>query len=135
MPRRPTGLFLVLEKELKKAKKPVTCVDLWDSPEVREHAQSINRVSDYLGHLWRKGKARRFIAPKTENSEARYAYEWNWGSTVDVTSGEPVMLPSHAETATTSVRTLLQRPSVEIVEEGKQITITLPKLSIVIRQT
>lgn len=130
MPRRPQGLFLVLEKELKAAKEPVTCVDLWDSPEVREHAQSINRVSDYLGNLWRKGKARRHVAPKTENSEARYAYEWNYGSTVNVSTGERISAVTDH-----SVRTLLQHPQVEIVEEGKQITITLPKLSIVIRQT
>lgn len=58
-------------------------MELYDLPDVRKHAESANRVSDYLGHMWRKGEARRSPAPKHKNNDARYAYEWNWGSEVN----------------------------------------------------
>lgn len=46
-----TGLFPVLEAILKAAEGPMDCQSLFDFPEVREHAASVNRVSDYLGNL------------------------------------------------------------------------------------
>ena len=50
------GLYKALEKALRNAKDPMDCVQLFDLPEVKEHAASANRVSDYLGNLWRRGE-------------------------------------------------------------------------------
>ena len=70
------GLFPALEAALKEAKEPLDCQALFDMPAIRKHAASVNRVSDYLGGLWRKGQVVRLPAPKSENSRARWMYEW-----------------------------------------------------------
>lgn len=131
MPKRAQGLYVVLEKRLKAAKQPLTCVELWDFQDVKDHAESSNRVSDYLGHLWRKGLARRIPAPKTRNNEARYAYTWNWGNEVSLSSGTKLRNPPTEE----EVVTIFKRTDVEITERGKAIVITLPKMIITIRDT
>lgn len=132
MPRKQNGLFVVLEELLKTANRPVTCLDLWDRQEVRDIAESSNRVSDYLGHMWRKGLARRVPAPKSLNSEARYAYTWNWGNEHEAQTGTKLSAPVEEKL---DVRTILDRPTVQITEDGDEITITLPKLSITIKTT
>jgi hypothetical protein len=72
-------IYIVLERLLKAAgDSPQTCVDLFDaSGEVRELVGSggANRVSDYLGHMWRRGLVSRFYAAQT-TARARYAYTW-----------------------------------------------------------
>lgn len=77
MPHQPeAGLYEALEAELKKAKEPLDCIDLFDKPSVRRHAATANRVSDYLGNLWRKGKLTRLPAPSNEGRKARWLYAW-----------------------------------------------------------
>ncbi len=124
----PKGLFDVLEKILKDAEHPLTCVEMYDMPEVREFAQSANRVSDYLGGLWRKGLVTRSPAPRGNNSAARWAYSWkpqqNLRTQPEVRSIEYIK-PSKP--------TLLSRPSIEITEDGQDIVIDLPSLQIRIR--
>lgn len=44
MPKKSHGLFNVLEAHLKAATEPLTCVELYDLPDVRKHAESANRV-------------------------------------------------------------------------------------------
>lgn len=39
MPKKSHGLFNVLEAHLKAATKPLTCVELYDFPGVREYAE------------------------------------------------------------------------------------------------
>src|SRR5574337_663611 len=72
--RAEDGLFGALENELKRAKEPLDCHALFERQSVREFTDSVNRVSDYLGHLWRKGKALRVPAPPSDNSRARWLY-------------------------------------------------------------
>lgn len=126
MPRIEPGLFQVLELELKKAKEPLDCVTLFDRPSIREHAESVNRVSDYLGHLWRKGLVVRLPAPQSDESRARWAYVWKGRAL------RPAPPQAAAEYARTP-NTLLSKPSIEITEHGDVITIELPQLQIVIR--
>ena len=59
-----TGLFPALEAALKAASEPLDCQTLFDMPEIREHAALANRVSDYLGGLWRKGLVVRLPHPR-----------------------------------------------------------------------
>lgn len=70
------GLFQVLEQELRKAKQPLDCATLFDRPQLRAHAATVNRVSDYLGNLWRKGLVLRLPAEKLEGTKARWLYVW-----------------------------------------------------------
>lgn len=72
--RAEDGLFGALENELKRAKEPLDCHALFERQSVREFTDSVNRVSDYLGHLWRKGKALRLPAPSSDTSRARWLY-------------------------------------------------------------
>jgi hypothetical protein len=66
-----TGLFPALETALRAADRPLDCQELFDMPSIREHAATVNRVSDYLGGLWRKGVVVRLPAPKETNSRSR----------------------------------------------------------------
>ena len=52
------GLYRLLEKLLREAEGPMNCNELFDIAEVRDYAASPNRVSDYLGNMWRRGLLR-----------------------------------------------------------------------------
>lgn len=63
----------------------MTCVELMDIPDVRAEALSdfgpdqqvaINKLSDTLGFMWRKGLLTRYPAPPDTATLARYAYQW-----------------------------------------------------------
>jgi hypothetical protein len=120
------GLFPALEAVLKAAKEPLDCQTLFDMPAIREHAASANRVSDYLGGLWRKGKVVRLPAPKVDNSRARWAYAWKGDR-------GPQLHAALSEGVEYTPRILADRPSVLITEEGSKITIELPNLILVIQ--
>lgn len=124
-----SGLYDVLEKILKGAKNPMTCVEMYDIPEVREFAQSANRVSDYLGGLWRKGLVVRMPAPRGNNTAARWMYAWKPQSA----SSRAVFEPKVVEYSKPGKSTLLNRPSIQITEDGKDIVIDLPSLRITIQ--
>ena len=119
------GLFPALEAALRAATEPMDAPTLFDLPSIREHAASVNRVSDYLGGLWRKGQVVRTAAPKTGNSRAQWAYSWKGQKGPKILDNpENVYMP----------RVLADRPSVLITEEGNVITMEVPNLVIQIRQ-
>jgi hypothetical protein len=123
-----SGLYDVLEKILRKSRNPMTCGDLFDVPEVREFAKSPNRVSDYLGGLWRKGLVSRLPAPKDGSSAARWAYAWKpKAATHQASTVTPIDYPGPRKGP------IFSRPSIEITEEGKNIVIDLPSLRITIQ--
>lgn len=119
-----SGLFPALEAVLKAANEPMDCQALFDLPSIREHAASVNRVSDYLGGLWRKGLVVRLPAPKDSNNRSRWMYEWK--------GAKGPKLHTHALEYTPKV--LADRPTVLITEEGSVITLEFPNLIISIRQ-
>lgn len=119
----PDGLFPVLEAALKAASEPLDCQTLYDMEEVKKFAASVNRVSDYLGGLWRKGLVVRLPAPKDGTSRARWMYEWK-GSKGPKVHGAVEYTP----------RIIADRPSVLITEEGNVMTLEFPNLVIQIRQ-
>lgn len=115
------GLFPALEAALKASAEPMDCQALYDLPEIRKHAASVNRVSDYLGGLWRKGKVVRLAAPKTENSRSRWMYAWK--------GPRGPKLHAVLENAIEyTPKILADRPAMLITEEGSRITIELPNL-------
>ena len=122
MRNNETGLFPALEAALKAASKPMDCHELFDIAEVKKFAASANRVSDYLGGMWRKGEVVRLPAPKDANSRSRWMYEWKGqkGPAIYGTEYTP--------------KVLADRPSVLITEEGNVITMEFPNLVISIRQ-
>ena len=119
----PDGLFPALDAALKAASSPMTAQDLYDVPEVNQNAASVNRVSDYLGNMWRKGQVERLPAPKTDASRARWAYAWK-GQKGPKILGAMEYMP----------RVIADRPSVLITEDGNLMTLEFPNLIIQIRQ-
>lgn len=132
MQNQTEGLFPALEEVLKNATEPLDCHDLFDVPEVRKHAQTVNRVSDYLGGLWRKGLVVRLPAPKEDNKRSRWTYSWKGRKT---RYDGPITSPTETPVGELyTPRVIADRPSVLITEEGTTITIELPNLVIVLRQ-
>lgn len=115
------GLFNALEKILRESGEPMDCNQLFDKPEVREHAATPNRVSDYLGNLWRKGLVKR-LPSNTPGSRSRWCYQWS-------ESAPPGLGTEYTP------KLLVDRPQVLITEEGMMIHIVTPHLTISIKQT
>lgn len=76
MLRHDSGLYHVLCEVLKVADHPMTAPELFDLPAVRKLAPNSNRVSDYLGNLWRDKLLKREPAPRSDFSSARWSYSW-----------------------------------------------------------
>lgn len=116
MYRNEGGLFHVLEELLKQSGRPMTATELYDaSPAVRQLATSPNRVSDYLGNMWRnKGVVLRLPAPKTNNSSARYAYQWK---------DSPAAKPA-AQDFLDSLKPF-SKPGITITDQGGSVIIEL----------
>lgn len=122
-----TGCSAPLEAELKKAKEPLDCNALFEKASIRQHASSVNRVSDYLGNMWRKGLVLRLPAPKGDSTRARWMYVWK--------NRPPPPKPTLDQAVSfEEVKTLFSKPNIDISEEGDVVTITLPSWSITIRQ-
>ncbi len=130
MIRSDDGLLAALAEELKNASGPKTCVELYDSPRVRQLASSPNRVSDYLGNLWRKGMADRLPAPRANNSSARWAYQWR-GQTGPQTGHTPALGLS-APVPSVPPSLLLNKPQIKITEAHGVITVEIPHLSLLL---
>lgn len=123
------GLFEVLEKELRSRNEPVDCVELYNgSMAIRARAPNPNRVSDYLGNMWRKGLLVRLPAPKGEGNKSRWLYAWK---------GKPKAAKPDMKQAIEfdgQVHTLLNKPNMQIEEDGRRVIINLPNLTITIEQ-
>jgi hypothetical protein len=128
--RNEQGLFGALEKALRKSTEPLDCQTLFEMGAVREHAETPNRVSDYLGNMWRKGLVLRLPAPRLENTRARWLYVWkNKGP-----KPKPKIDLAEAIEFSTTVDNVLNRPNMQVTEEGDTVVITLPAITITIRQ-
>lgn len=115
------GLYQLLEKILFEANEPLDAVQIFDMPEVRKLAASANRVSDYLGNIWRKGLATR-IPAGGEGRGPRWKYQW-----------KTKVAPSQ-KTVEYTPKLLVNRPTVVITEEGLSMQIEMPDLTIIIKQ-
>lgn len=123
------GLFQVLEKVLRASGEPMDCVEIYNKHmDVRDRASSPNRVSDYLGNMWRKGQLLRLPAPRGEGNKARWLYAWK--------GKKPAEKPSLDQGIEfdNSVHTILNKPELSIEDDGKRIVINTLNLTITIQQ-
>jgi hypothetical protein len=120
------GLFWALENALKVAEHPLDCHDLFAIDEVQLHATNYQRVSDYLGNMWRKNLLIRMPAPKDtkKSCRTRYVYQWRGENVPNI----------HQHAMEYTPRVFVDKPSVLISEEGNVITLEFPNLLISIRQ-
>jgi hypothetical protein len=114
------GLFQALEKVLRETGKAMDCNELFDMASIKEYAASPNRVSDYLGGLWRKGLVVRLPTVSEGGAKARWAYQWK--DNVLATVGTDY-----------APRLLVDRPTLVITEEGTTIQIAMKELTILIK--
>ena len=133
------GIYHVLETQLKRTDRPLTCVELFDHPDVKKFADSVNRVSDYLGHMYRRGLLGREPAPKTLNSQAKWGYFWKNRSEAEAFKATLVASKATPEPITSAtglpapLRKILSKPNIEITDNGGTVVIDLPELMITIR--
>jgi hypothetical protein len=119
-------LLPTLESILRESPRPLDCHELYEMESVRAIAQSVNRVSDYLGVLFRKGLLSRVPSDGASKSRARWQYMWKdkelpeWKKPREVLEYRP--------------KTILNRPNIYISEEGEHIHIEMPHLSITIKK-
>lgn len=124
MVKSTNTIYQLIEENLKVANEPMTCNDLWDkdsriSEVVREGG--MDKLSDYLGFMWRKGLLIRYPAPRTSKSLARYAYKWK-----PVEDKPPVALKDLP-------KPLVAKNNIEIIETKDGVVIELANISITIK--
>jgi hypothetical protein len=127
-PEGHNELFPAIEAVLKEATEPLDCIQLFDMPSIRAIAPSANRVSDYLGVLFRKGLVSR-VAGGSSNSRARWAYLWR---NKETPAWRKV---KEADTIEFRPKALMDRPDLYIAENGDFVNIELPGFSITIKRT
>jgi hypothetical protein len=127
-PEGHNDLFPAIEAALREANEPLDCNQLYDRPEIRQIAPSMNRVSDYLGVLFRRGVLSRVASDKSSGSRTRWSYLWRKKE-----------LPAWRKPPDTEIidfkpKAILDRPNIYISEDGENINIELPHLSITIKK-
>lgn len=127
-PEGHNELYPLLQQHLQASDRPLTCHDLYDVPEIRAIAPSANRISDYLGVLFRRGVLSRLQnSSEDEHGRARWAYIWKekvtpeWKKTVK------------AEPKDFRPKAILDRPNLYISEDGTHLNIEMPEISIQIQ--
>lgn len=122
-------LYPALEAALKEASGPLDCNQLFDMETIRNVAPSVNRVSDYLSVMFRKGLLSRVAAEPDANgrSRTRWAYLWRHKEVPEWRE------PAHAQVY--KPKTLADRPNLYISEDGEYISIELPGFSVTIKKT
>lgn len=129
------GIYHIIEIILKAATDPMTCVDLFDTADVKKFAATSNRVSDYLGHMWRKGLIGRVPAPAKAGSSAKWAYFWRTegDEPAPALMGPRAPKKVAAPEVVPAVVSLIKKPSIEISDSGGVVVIDLPGLVITIK--
>lgn len=113
------GLFPALEAVMKESGEPMDCHQLLEFESIRKLGYTANRVSDYLGNMWRKGQLLRL--PAGGDTRARWLYQWK-DSKVAKPTAQAV-----------GQQVLASRPNLTITETGDTITIELPQFTLTIK--
>lgn len=120
--RSDAPIYGILESHLKAtADKPMTVHDLWERADVREHVKSTEKLSDYLGLMWRRGLLQRWDVPST--SRARYGYTWK------EVSVEPTPIPRNL----TRITGKYEKANVTITEHDDKIVLDFDKFTLTIQ--
>ena len=127
-PSQP-GIYAVLERLLRATKDPLTAADLFENQDVKNFADSVNRVSDYVGHMWRRGLVQRWTAPPQLNNKTRFAYTWKEGGP----TAEPVQDKVKRLPEMRVLKNPLSKPNIRITEEDDRVIIELDEFSITVQ--
>ncbi len=135
------GIYQLLVTLLKAAPKPLTCVELFDNEEVKRLAGEVNRVSDYLGHLYRRGYLGR--EPSRGVGAARWAYFWkdaNLAIPPQRTAAPRLQLVNMQEQTRTQAvlaaaarGVVVDKAELQVIDRGNEVVLELPAITITIR--
>ena len=103
-------------------------MDLYDFPEIKAIVRDANRVSDYLGHMWRRGLLQRWYSPKDASQKSRFAYTWR------VDEEEPVPVASPKVERLNIIRNTYTKPKVTITEDDVSVTLDFEQFTITIHR-
>ena len=118
--------YQVLEELFRAAgDNPLTCVDLHEDQRVRNLAPSPNRVSDYLGHMWRRGLVQRWYASKETAQRSRYAYTW-----IEQADEKPQAVAR----LTVPPKPTPEKPNVTVTEPDGSITLDFKEFTITVKR-
>ena len=131
MSKMNSSLFELLEEILKGADQPLTCIKIYERQDVRALTASSNRVSDYLGALWRKGKATRSVAIPDKNDGSRWAYSWRHTMKEDKPGFDNVVQLVHE--GPPRAKLLADKPNVTVNELDGAITIEFAGFVVTVR--
>jgi hypothetical protein len=126
-PQGHNDLFPLIESALRNASEPLDCNAIFAMPVVYEVAPSANRVSDYLGILFRRGLVSRVPSDRADGSKSRWKYIWR---NKDI----PAVRERALKVVDYAPKAILDRPNIYISEEGGHINIELPQLTITIKK-
>lgn len=126
-PEGHNDLFPAIESALRAADEPLDCNQLFGMPAINQIAPSANRVSDYLGIMFRRGLVSRVPSDRSDGSKSRWKYIWR---NKDV----PAVRQKALQVMDYSPKAILDRPNIYISEDGVNINIELPHLSITIKK-
>lgn len=113
----------LIRSYLRQSEQPMTFQELYDIPEIRSLAPSPNRVSDYLGVMFRAGELSRLPAEGGEQSRARWKYIWKEKVTPEMKTLAREYRP----------KPILDRPNLHISEDGSCLTLEMPEILIQIQ--
>lgn len=116
-------IYKAIETRLREVgDNPQTCVDLFDVPDIRKHVENTNRLSDHLGHMWRRGLLQRWYAPKDSAQRSRYAYTWLEQAEPEPTPIEPLRV---IRNETVKLNVTITEDEHKVVLDFKEFTITI----------
>ena len=117
-------IYQIIERHVKASAEPLTCVALFDHDDVKQYAKTPDKVSDFLGLMWRRGILQRWNVPKTSTDRSRFAYTW-------LTEADD-NLPKKV-TAITGVAANYGKENITITEDGNRIIIDFPKFTLTVQ--
>jgi hypothetical protein len=124
MAAKATNVYRALEYHLRRAgSTPQTCADLFEHTDVRAAlptGSDANRISNYLGHLWRRGILQRWSSTDRNTSRARYGYTWR------VVDEAPQTIELTARTS----KTIAVLNNMKVTEEADRLVIELADFTI-----
>jgi hypothetical protein len=131
MIKSDANIYRELERVLKQTgETPLTCVDIYEQDAaIRDIVENTNRLSDYLGHMWRRGLLQRWFAAQSSTARARYAYTWKEADEGVVT---PRKLADAKASYLTAVPTAKNKPNVTITESDGRVVLDFDQFTITV---
>lgn len=117
-------IYKILEQHIKNSEHPITCAELWERADVSSNAKSIEKVSDHLGLMWRRGLLQRWSVPASSISKARYAYTWK---------EQQEQITQISNIPLKSVRNSYVKTNVTVTEDGDRLILDFDKFTMTIQ--